>query len=117
MPSNRNSMNNHRLPPPIPLPPHDSRPGGSDFQSAPSSHRVPLSLSRMRSRRPIISALLILLSPLVVAAPLAHGQAKPGGVGPTGTVLNVRVGWGGLIQPDRWNPVYITLSDNTTRTI
>src|SRR3954466_76530 len=117
MQSNRNSMNNQRLRPQIPSPHHDSQPGWSGFQSAPSSNRVPLSLSRMRSRRPIISALFVLLSPLLFAVPPAHGQAKPGGVGPTGTVLKVRVGWGGVIQPDRWNPVYITLSDNTTRTI
>ena len=70
----------------------------------------------MNFRRPIIACLLALLcgGSWVVRA---YGQAPPPAVGPTGTSLRVRVGWGGRVQTDRWNPVYITLSDPTSRNI
>jgi hypothetical protein len=72
----------------------------------------------MTSCRPIITGLLVVLCQAFVLAPRAGAQpARPGGVGPTGTALRVRVGWGGMVQPDRWNPVYITLSDSVTRNV
>jgi hypothetical protein len=70
----------------------------------------------MRFPGPIISTLLVLLCHAFCAASAA-GQAQPGRVGPTGTSLGIRVGWGGRVQPDRWNPIYITLSDSTTRNV
>ena len=70
----------------------------------------------MTLHRPIIPALLVLLCQ-ILTAPCLYGQTQPGNVGPTGTSLRVRAGWGGRVQPDRWNPVYITLSDSATRNI
>lgn len=72
--------------------------------------------AHMTCRRPIITALLILLGQFVISRPL-QAQSRSGTVGPTGTSLRVRVGWGGMVQADRWNPVYITLSDSTTRNV
>lgn len=70
----------------------------------------------MTTPRPIITALFILLSQLIVARP-SQAQDRSGTVGPTGTSLRIRVGWGGMVQADRWNPIYITLSDSTTRNV
>jgi hypothetical protein len=70
----------------------------------------------MTFRRPIITALLVLLCPLSWA-PGAFGQTSGGRLGPTGTSLAVKVGWGGRVKQDRWNPVYITLSDPATRNV
>ena len=66
--------------------------------------------------RPIITALLVLLCPMAWTTQ-AVGQPQGGRLGPTGTSLAVKVGWGGRVQPDRWNPVYITLSDPATRSV
>ncbi|HZN67336.1 MAG TPA: hypothetical protein VFB66_18760 [Tepidisphaeraceae bacterium] len=33
------------------------------------------------------------------------------------TVLNVRLGWDGLVHADRWNPVFVTLSDPRNRSV
>ena len=33
------------------------------------------------------------------------------------TTLTVRIGWDNLVRSDRWNPVFITLSDPKTRTV
>jgi hypothetical protein len=73
---------------------------------------------RMTGRRSNIAVVLVLLGHLLAAAEEVRAQAaKPGGVGPTGTSLKVRVGWGKKIQADRWNPVYITLADSQPRNV
>jgi hypothetical protein len=69
----------------------------------------------MRHRRPIITALFALLCHAAFCA-TAHAQPS-GKLGPSGTALAVRVGWGGSVAPGRWNPVYITLSDPASRSV
>jgi hypothetical protein len=69
----------------------------------------------MIRHRPIIAGLPFLLALIFSAAPvaLAQGNAR----GRSGTALSVRVGWGGLAHPGRWNPVYITLSHPASRNV
>jgi hypothetical protein len=68
----------------------------------------------MSRHRPIITALLLLLG-LVFVAPRSMAQANARGR--SGTALSVRVGWGGVAHPGRWNPVYITLSESASRNV
>ena len=66
----------------------------------------------------LLISLALFASALAPAATAQTGTVKKGpGPGPTGTTLSVRVGWGGVVHPDRWNPVYVTLSDATPRNV
>ena len=72
----------------------------------------------MIQHRPISPALLLLLALLLLWLP-APATAQPAGkgVGRAGTSLEVRVGWGGAVQPSRWHPAYITLSHPVSRRV
>ena len=63
-----------------------------------------------------IPALLLCGLVLSVAGP-TFAQPKATGVGPSGTSLQVRVGWGGYVNAGRWNPVYVTLADPSPRAV
>ena len=64
----------------------------------------------------LIFALLLLLTGLTVAPTLpAKAQVRGTGVGPAGTAMSVRVGWGGVVNAGRWHPIYVTLADPTPR--
>ena len=60
---------------------------------------------------------LFLCGLVLSTASRASAQPKPTGVGPSGTSLQIRVGWGGYVNADRWNPVYVTLAEPTPRAV
>ena len=68
-------------------------------------------------KRLLISLGLLACALAAPADAQTNGPQKGPGPGPTGTVLGVRVGWGGTVRPDRWNPVYVTLADPTPRNV
>jgi len=57
-------------------------------------------------QRAFILAVTLLLGSFGVALP-ARGA----------TSLQVDFGWDGLIRPGRWNPVFVTLADSSTRNV
>ena len=75
----------------------------------------------MVHRRLTIPALLLLLGHAVLApwTTPAAAQGQPGGkgVGRSGTLLDVRVGWGGMVRASRWNSVRVTLSHPVSRRV